>query len=152
MGEVELAALLCAFLAESAEEQRHYFDVAGMKRYVRVDCETADHVIELGLDGSSSARDSVHQALFAQHLTGKQPVVILIDRDGYEGRFEHEMRHVSKAAGVLYLRCSEGAIQRWAATSGMRQGAAGMDDLPGPGAVGASCDLQALRRESGAGS
>ncbi|MGK7652217.1 hypothetical protein ACSQ76_07330 [Roseovarius sp. B08] len=150
MGEVELAALLCAFLAGSAEEQRHYFDVAGMKRYVRVDCETDRHVIELGLDGSPSARDSVHQALFAQHLTGKQPVVILIDRDGHEGRFEFEMRHVTKAAGVLYLRCSQGAIQRWAATSGLRQGMPGADDLPGPGAVAASCDLQALRRARGA--
>jgi len=124
--------------------------VAGMKRYVRVDCETEDHVIELGLDGSASARDSVHQALFAQHLTGKQPVVLLIDRDGYEGRFEHEMRHVGKAAGVLYLRCSEGAILRWAATSGLRRGVAGTDDLPGPGAVASRCDLQALRREKGA--
>lgn len=123
-----------------------------MKRYVRVDCETEDHVIELGLDGSASARDSLHQALFAQHLTGKKPVVILIDRDGYEGRFEFEMRHVSKAAGVLYLRCSEGAIQRWAATSGLRRGAAGADDLPGPGAVASRCDLQTLRRKRDAGS
>ncbi|WP_428515620.1 hypothetical protein [Roseovarius sp.] len=152
MGEIELAALLCAFLAGSVEEQRHYFDVAGMKRYVRVDCETEDHVIELSLDGSASARDSLHQALFAQHLTGKKPVVILIDRDGYEGRFEFEMRHVTQAAGVLYLRCSESAIQRWAATSGLRQGTAGADDLPGPGAVASRCDLQALRRERDAGS
>ncbi|WP_167853442.1 hypothetical protein [Roseovarius aestuariivivens] len=39
-------------------------------------------MIEIGLDGKSSARDSLHQALFAEHLTGKTPVVILIDRDG----------------------------------------------------------------------
>lgn len=152
MGEVELAAMLCAFLAGSAEEERHYFDVGGMKRYVRVDCETDTHVIELGLDGTASARDSVHQALFAQHLTDKRSVVILIDRDGHEGRFEYEMRHVSEAAGVLYLRCSEGAIQRWAATAGLRARADGTDDLPGPAAVGARCNLEALRRSDAFGS
>ncbi len=145
MGEVELAALVCAFLAGSAAEERHYFDVAGLKRYVRVDCETDTHVIEMGLDGTASARDSVHQALFAQHLTGKTPVVILIDRDGHEGRFEYEMRHVTRAAGVIYLRCSEAAVQRWAATSAWRPRAAGADDLPGAGAVAARCDLAALR-------
>ena len=98
------------------------------------------------------ARIAAGEAHVLEDGGGILGILILIDRDGYEGRFEHEMRHVTKAAGVLYLRCSEGAIQRWAATSGMRQGAAGMDDLPGPGAVAASCDLQALRRERGAGS
>lgn len=151
MGEVELAALLCAFLAGSAEEERHYFDVNGLKRYVRVDCETDTHVIEVGLDGKSSARDSVHQALFARHLTDKTPVVILIDRDGAEGRFEYEMRHVTEAAGVMFLRCSEAAVQRWAATSGLRRNAEKADDLPGAGAVASRCDLSALReRQAGA--
>ena len=120
MGEVQLAALLCAFLAGSDDEVRHYFDVYDTKRYVRVDCETPDHVIEVGMDGTSSARDSVHQALFYAHLTGKTPVVLMIDQDGFEGRFEYEMRHVTEMANVGYARCSKGAILRWVESSPMR--------------------------------
>jgi hypothetical protein len=141
MGEVEIAALLCAFLAGSEAETHRYFDVNGMRRHVRVDCETAEHVIEIGLDEKSSSRDSLHQALFAAHLTGKIPVVILIDRDGAEGRFEFEMRHVTRAAGVAYATCREGFVQRWAMTQVLRAAPEGLDDLP-PGAIAASqCDL-----------
>ncbi|MEQ9259716.1 MAG: hypothetical protein RIG84_11520 [Roseovarius sp.] len=146
MGEVQLAALLCAFLAGSEKEERHYFDVYDTKRYVRVDCETPEHVIEVGLDGTSSARDSVHQALFFAHLTGKRPVVVMIDQDGYEGRFEYEIRHVAAMAGVAYARCSKSAILRWVESSPMRvQGrSAGVNDLPATGALGGACDLATI--------
>lgn len=154
MGEVYLAALLCAFLAGSEEETRHYFDANGMKRHVRVDCETREHVIEIGLDGKSSARDSLHQALFFAHLTGKTPVVILIDRDRHEGRFEYEMRQVTRAAGVAYVRCSKAFVLRWAATAAMREGFGddGVDDLPAQAGVRARCDLGALSGGTAAGS
>lgn len=146
MGEVQLAALLCAFLAGSEQETRHYFDVYGQKRHVRVDCETERHVFEIGLDGTDSSRDSVHQALFFAHLTGKAPVVILIDRDGYEGRFEYEMRQVTEAAGVAYARCAKDVILRWASSAPMRRtprdGLA--DDLPREGNASTSCDLSGL--------
>ncbi len=151
MREVELAALLCAFLGGSETETRHYFDTYEMKRHVRVDCETDRHVIEIALDGKASARDSVHQALFAAFLTGKDPAVVMIDRDGYIGRFEYEMRHVTAAAGVVYARCSQDAILRWAATAalrGTRQGP-GDDDLPQLGAMGATCDLSVLGADRG---
>ncbi|QEW24520.1 hypothetical protein [Roseovarius indicus] len=146
MGEVQLAALLCAFLAGSDDEVRHYFDVYDTKRYVRVDCETPDHVIEVGMDGTSSARDSVHQALFYAHLTGKTPVVLMIDQDGFEGRFEYEMRHVTEMANVGYARCSKGAILRWVESSPMRASVTedGEHDLPATGNVGAACDLGAV--------
>ena len=149
MGEVELAALFCAFLGGSQTETRHYFDSYDMKRHVRVDCETDSHVIEVGLDGKSSARDSVHQALFAAHLTGKEPVVVLIDRDGYVGRFEHEMRLVTKAAGVTYIRCAQDVIVRWAATSGLRGAprAPRADDIPQAGNSAARCDLRPLAQD-----
>ena len=119
MGEVELAALLCAFLAGSETETRHYFDDYDQKRYVRIDCETDTHVIEVGLDQKASSRDSVHQALFAAFLTGKKPMVVLIDRDGFEGRFEYEMRQVTRAAG-----------------SDKR-----LDDLPREASARSQCDL-----------
>ena len=143
MGEVQLAAMLCTFLAGADNETRHYFDVNDMKRYVRVDCETADHVIEIGLDGTASARDSVHQALFAAHLTGKAPIVIVIDQDGYEGRFEYELRIVSDMAGVAHARCSKAAILRWMESAPARADTArhGAHDLPSGGNVKAACDL-----------
>lgn len=153
-GEVELAALLCAFLAGSEQETRQYFDVNGMSRHVRVDCETETHVIEIGLDGKASSRDSVHQALFFAHLTGKTPAVILIDRDGFEGRFEYEMRHVAPAAGVTYARCHEDFIMRWARTRAMREGygQGKQDDLPSHWPATSLCDLGALRTDAEPGS
>ncbi len=149
MGEVELAALLCAFLAGSDGETRQYFDVSGISRHVRVDCETDSHVIEIGLDGKSSARDSLHQALFYEHLTGKIPVVILIDRDGFEGRFEYELRQTTQMTGTTYLRCAEDFIVKWAATGPMRPAwrTAG-NDVPSTGL----CDLSALIPQEIAGS
>ncbi|WP_397544317.1 hypothetical protein [Roseovarius salis] len=154
MGEVELAGMLCAFLAGSEAEARHYFDVHETRRHVRVDCTTDSHVIEIGLDGKSSSRDSVHQALFFSHLTGKTPVVVLIDRDGHVGRFEHEMQHVTAAAGVLYLRCSEAAITRWATTAPMRDAHSDdrLDDLPQAGVVRGACDLAPLAGNGQVGS
>ena len=147
MTEIQLTALLCAFLGGGEAETRQYFDVYGMARHVRVDCETPSHVIELGLDGTPSARDSVHQALFAAHLTGKMPVVLMIDRDGYEGRFEYELRHTAPMAGVLYLRCTEAVIVRWAATAPGRGRA--QDDLPATGNARTVCDLSALTSSAG---
>ncbi len=153
MGEVELAALLCAFLAGSEQETRQYFDVGGMTRYVRVDCETDSHVIEVGLDGKSNSRDSVHQALFFAHLTGKTPAVVLIYRDGHVGRFEHEMRHVTRAAGVVYATCRDAFIVRWAQTRALRDAYRddGQDDLSEEGAVKSLCNLDDLRGAPPAG-
>ena len=129
MNEVALAALLCGFLRGGAAELPHAFDNLGGLRRVRVDCETADLVIEVGLDGRSSARDSVHQAVFAAHLTGKTPVVVLVDTDGVEGRYEQETRIVADRLGVAYANCSADFIVAWAATSGLRGPVPG-DDLP----------------------
>ena len=146
MGEVELAALLCAFLAGGEVETRAYFDNQDRARHVRVDCETARHVIEVGLDDTASARDSLHQALFSAHLTGKIPVVVLIDRDGRVGRYEREMRVTTRAAGVPYLRCSRAVITRWAATAPPRRRVG--DDLPDR-ALRPLCDLSALAAAPG---
>ncbi|MEO1139697.1 MAG: hypothetical protein AAFW87_09590 [Pseudomonadota bacterium] len=145
MGEVQLAAMLCAFLAGSENETRRYFDVNGMARHVRVDCETEAHAIEIGLDGTPSARDSLHQALFYSELTGKAPVVILIDRDGYEGRFEYETRIVAARAEVTYVTCAKSAILRWAATAPWRHVDRMSDDVPRDGSAGAVCNLDVLK-------
>lgn len=150
MGEVALAALLCGYLAGSATEERHYFDVYGFKRYVRVDCETDTHVIEIGLDGTDSARDSIHQALFAAKLSkGKIPAVVLIDQydeddERYEGRFEYEMRQVTGMLGMAYVRCSETWIENWRYRRGMRVVPQDENDLPSAGWTSSMCDLSPI--------
>ena len=149
MGEVAIAAALCGLLAGSAAEERHYFDVYDMKRYVRVDCETETHVIEIGLDEKDSARDSVHQALFAAHLAkGKIPAVIMIDRNGadgrHEGRFEYEMRQVTGMLGMAYARCSEYWIKAWQARGGRRVVPDGTNDLPREAWATSACDLSQI--------
>lgn len=142
MGETELAMMLCAFLGGSQAETHQYFDVNGMRRYVRVDCETETHVIEVGLDGKASSRDSLHQALFYAHLTGKTPAVVMIDRDGFEGRFEYELRQTTARTGVEHVSCSQDFIVRWRMTNSFRNATG--DDLPGSVTAKALCDLEAL--------
>jgi len=129
MNEVEITLLLCAWLAGADVEASHSFDNLGGTRRIRTDCETSELVIEVGLDGTSGSRDSVHQALFASALTGKVPMVVMIDRDGVEGRYEQEMRLVAARAGVPYARCSKDFIVRWRMTQPFRSGAA-LGDLP----------------------
>ena len=58
MGEVALAAILCLMLERKTETVYPYSMATGT-REIRVDCETAEHVIEVGLDRRSSY-DSVH--------------------------------------------------------------------------------------------
>ena len=53
-------------------ETRHGYTSAGDHSYVEVDCETSTMVYEGGLDKRSSL-DSVQQALFFSHVTGKRP-------------------------------------------------------------------------------
>ena len=80
---------------------RHGYTSAGGRRYVEVDCETGTMVYEGGLDKRSSL-DSVQQALFFSHVTGKRPAVVIYDTDGREGRFEYRIRVACRKAGVRY--------------------------------------------------
>lgn len=142
MGEVQLAALLCSFLGGSEAEVHVEFHNLARETFIRVDCLTSEFAFEFGLDKVSS-RDSVHQAVLAAELTNTSPFVVIIDTDGREGKLEQEMRIVTDALGIRYARCSEGFIQRWAATSVFR--AAGLDksldDLPRPTNYSVSCPL-----------
>lgn len=146
MGEIEIVSLLCAFLGGAEVETRHYFDVNGQSRHVRVDCETATHVIEVGLDGTQSSRDSIHQAFFAAEITGKQPAIVDIDRDGLEGKYEYETRIVANSLGLRFTRCKLDFVVSWAATSGLRSAGLDktLDDLPKETVVQSRCDLTGL--------
>ncbi len=143
MTETEIALLLCSLLAGGEPEMRHDFANLGGSRGIRVDCETDSHVIEIGLDGKSSSRDSLHQALFAAELTGKTPLVVLIDRDGEEGRYEYEMRRVAERIGVGYTTCTEDIVVRWHHTRRWRATEA-THDLPLEGPARSLCNLADL--------
>lgn len=111
-GETELAAILCSLVFAGDAEVRHYYDAAGKNHYVRVDCETDTHVIEVGLDSKRGSFDSVHQAIFAAHLTGKQPMVVIIDTNGREESHEYQIETVAQGLGVEYRTWTEDELVR----------------------------------------
>lgn len=92
------SAAFCSSMGGEAEVRHEYTYPAGQS-YIRVDCETADTVYEGGLDKRSSL-DSVQQALFAAHLTGKKPAVVIYNTDGKIGRYEHRIKVACERAGV----------------------------------------------------
>ena len=82
-----------AFCAQvgGQREVRHVYDYPTGSAYVFVDCETEERVYEGGLDKRSSL-DSVQQALFFAHVTGKEPAVVIYDTDGQIGPYEYRIR------------------------------------------------------------
>ncbi len=119
MGEVHLSAILCSLILGGDAEVRLPFSVGYDVNTVRVDCVTDDSVVEVGLDKRSSL-DSVQQALFAAHLTGKKPVVYLINRDTRIGKYETRIRAAADMAGVRFETVSENFLIRWQMTSWLR--------------------------------
>ena len=98
--EDEYNQLFCATV-NGETETRHRYTYAGGSSFVKVDCETSTTVYEGGLDKRSSL-DSLQQALFLSHLTGKRPAVVIHDTDGQEGRFEYRIRTACQKVGVRY--------------------------------------------------
>lgn len=80
-------------------EQVHDFTYPGGAASIRTDCENKNRVIEFGLDKRSSL-DSLQQALFAAEVSGKDPVVVLIDTDGKMGRFEWRIARAANVADI----------------------------------------------------
>lgn len=119
MNELGLAAIFCTLIAGGEPEARHGYSAGYDLHRIRVDCETATEVIEVGLDKRSSL-DSVQQALFAAYLTGKRPVVLMIDRDGRTGPYETRIKAAAAMAGVEYRELSANFLIRWQMTSYLR--------------------------------
>lgn len=101
MAELALTAILCTLMLNGTTEVPHAYSVGYDLHRIRVDCETDTQVIEVGLDKRGSV-DSVHQAVFAAVLTGKSPMVMMIDTDGREDQYEFQVRTVAKSLGVTY--------------------------------------------------
>lgn len=98
MSEDEYNRIFCASVG-GVTEIRHQYP----KGYVKVDCETPDSVYEGGLDKRSSL-DSLQQAVFYSVLTGKEPVVVIYDRDGKLGKYEYRIMKACEKVGVRFLR------------------------------------------------
>jgi hypothetical protein len=116
MDEDAAILMLCAMLG-GEPEVTHTYVTQNDKSHVRVDCETSDAVYELGLDEKRTAFDSLHQVLFAAILTGKTPRIILIDRDGIEGKQEYQVRMTAGRAGVEYSVYRAADLIQWQLTS-----------------------------------
>lgn len=99
MNEAYYITLLCGALFGGTPETVHDFAYPGGAASIRVDCENTNRVVEFGLDKRSSL-DSIQQALFAAEITGKEPVVVLIDTDGVMGRFEWRIARAANVASV----------------------------------------------------
>lgn len=119
MTEAEAIAIICAILGGEAEV-RHSYQIDEGSHYVRIDCETETHAIEVGLDKRSSL-DSVQQAEFAAWLAGKEPMVVLVDRDGQEGPVEYRVETAARRLGVKYMTFSDDYLLRWKMTEYFRQ-------------------------------
>lgn len=119
MTEAEAILILCSMLG-GEPEVRHSYTIAEGDRYVRLDCETETHAIEVGLDKRSSL-DSVQQAEFAGWLAGKEPMIVLIDRDGVEGAIEYRVETAARRLGVVYRTYSDDYLLRWQMTAYFRQ-------------------------------
>ena len=82
---------LLAEVLKGRAETTHSYGYDGGRATIRVDIETDRYVVEGGLDKRSSL-DSIQQALFASTVTGKEPVVVIYDTDGKEGKFEYRIK------------------------------------------------------------
>lgn len=97
MTEAQAIAILCAMFMGEEEVRLDY-----ALGWIRMDCVTETHVIEVGLDSRSSL-DSLQQATFAATLIDREPMVLIVDTDGRVGRYEYRIREAARASGVTYL-------------------------------------------------
>lgn len=102
MFEADIIPIICMTLLGGVPEYRVDYDLQDGSHYVRVDCLTDTHAIEIGLDNRRSSYDSVHQAVFYGDLTGRMPFVIIVDTDRREDNTEYQVERVARQLGVDY--------------------------------------------------
>jgi predicted RecB family endonuclease len=120
--EAEAILAICSMLGGQSEVRHHYPIADGneyVNEYVVVDCETETHVIEVGLDKRSSL-DSVQQAEFFAWVTGKLPMMIIVDQDGIEGQYEYQIKRSARRLGIRYYSYTSDYLLRWLMTSYFR--------------------------------
>lgn len=95
-----LAGYICAVLMGGASEVRTDIALRDDAGYIRGDCVTDTHYIEIGFDNTASARDSIVQAVSGAVLRDLEPMVIVIDRDGVEDTHQWELEVTAARADV----------------------------------------------------
>lgn len=118
--ELDLAAILCTLLLRGETEVRHDYTAVDGAHYIRVDCETSSHVVEVGFDGKRSSYDSVHQVIFASELSGKLPMVVIIDTNGLEESVQYQVETVARSLNISYLTVTKDFLLRWQMTAPFR--------------------------------
>ena len=101
MKEALAIELLCALFG-GEPEVRHYYVTEHGQKFILVDCESEEYVMEFGLDKRSSF-DSIHQAIFASILTGKKPKIVIIDTDLQESKEEYQIRVGANELNIEHL-------------------------------------------------
>lgn len=101
MFESHFIAMICAVMLGGESEVTHAYQVGYDLHRIRTDCETEAQVIEVGRDVRGSL-DSLQQVLFAAEVTGKEPMIVIVDTDGREGAYEHRIRTAAARAGVPF--------------------------------------------------
>ena len=120
--ELDLTAILCSLILGGEMEARHDFTVLDRAHHIRIDCETPSHVVEVGLDGRRSTMDSLHQAIFAAHQTGKLPMIVVIDTNGIEENVQYQVKTAARGTDVAYLSVTKDFLIRWQMTRYLRNG------------------------------
>ena len=110
--EVFLAGALCTALFGGTAEERTDIVLVDDRGYIRADCITPTHYIEVGLDGTASSRDSVVQAVSGAILRGLDPMVVVIDRDGAEDTHQWELEVTAARADVAFVVVPEALALR----------------------------------------
>jgi hypothetical protein len=129
--EADLIPIICAVMLGGEPEARVDYTIAEGDHFIRVDCMTDTQVIEMGLDGRRSSLDSLQQALFAAELTGRAPMVVLVDTDGAEDAVEYRVETAARAAGVAYRVVDSDLLLRLAMTAPFRAARARLMARPG---------------------
>lgn len=101
MFESHFIAMICSVMLGGEAEITHGYSIGYDVHRIRTDCETETEVIEVGRDVRSSL-DSLQQVLFAAEVTGKTPVILIVDTDGREGAYEYRIRMAAERAGVTF--------------------------------------------------
>ncbi len=108
MTEAQAIPLICALLGGEPEVRLH-FEIDSGSRFVQIDCLTDTHAIEVGLDKRSSL-DSYQQASFAAWVSGRKPMIVIVDTDGVQGVYEYRIEAVARENGVLFQSISKIAL------------------------------------------
>lgn len=100
--EIFFSAAICAAMFGGADEVQTDIILNDDAGYIRADCITDTHYIEVGFDNTASSRDSIVQAVSGAIQRGLEPMVVVIDTDGVEDTHQWELEVTAARADVAF--------------------------------------------------